>query len=138
MEKKDLILNQRLDLWPSRISDCHDSTPFLYHVRYFVYLLGYSFQKGKAYCKASTMTITITVLTIVRTCFLTLACSSIIRPTSVVCSLSSQTSSCTSGAIHVRESLTKALPQPGIVKYYLGTPYLYPYLFQIPRVFTLY
>ena len=98
--------------------------------------LGISSKRREASCKkASTMTITITVPTIVRTWFLTVICSPTIRPTSVVHSLGSQTSSFTSRASHVRESSTKPL---SITRHRgsntRGTTHLYPFLFQIPSI----
>ena len=44
--RNNLILNWRPDLFLSRIRDGHNSTPFLYHVRYCVHLLLYFFLKG--------------------------------------------------------------------------------------------
>ena len=64
--RKDLASNWRPNLFPSRIRDCNDSTPFLYHVRYTVHLFGYFFQKGGILLQEDpTTTITITVSTIV-------------------------------------------------------------------------
>ena len=39
--RKDLALNYRLNLFLLRVKDCHDSTPFLYHMRCSTPLLGY-------------------------------------------------------------------------------------------------
>ena len=59
---------------------------------------------------------TITILTIVKTWFLTLTRSPTIRATSVVCSFDFQTSYSIIGASHIRESLKKPHPHQSVGK----------------------
>ena len=80
-------------------------------MRCFVYLLGCTPQKEGTYQKkAFTVTITITISIILRTWVLTSTCSPTIRCALIILRLNALTSSSTSRAIHVRESLTKTLP----------------------------
>ena len=129
-ERKDLALNWRPDLFPSRIRDSHNSTSFLYYMRYSTHPPGFFSQKEGTYSKkASTMTITSTISTIFRTWFLTLTCSPTIRPALVIHSLDSQTLSSTTKAIHVRESSTKTFPMTrhwGTITWGAHTPLPHP------------
>ena len=104
--RKDSALNWRLDLFHSRVKDCHDSTLFLYHVRCFTHLLECFFQKEgnpaqeglyhnyyyyHSYCFED----------FVLDCDL----FPTIRPALIICSLNLQASSST-----IREDLTKTSP----------------------------